>query len=333
MKTVTLLQGDGIGPEIIKSIQKIFTYLNIDINFDTQLLGKEAFRLTGDIIPEETTRSIEHNKVVLKAPYQTEVGQGFRSVNVALRQQFDLYANVRPIKTILFQASKFGDLDFTIIRENTEDLYIGEEEETIENQEVIALKKIARKASERIINYAFDYAATNNYKKVTCIHKANILKLSDGLFLRVFKEISQKYPDISTNDLIVDNAAMQLVINPAQFEVMVMPNLYGDILSDLASGLVGGLGLAPSANIGTNYALFEAIHGCALDIAGKNLANPSALLLSGCMMLEYLGYIRESKKIKAALLATLNNGYLTSDLGGNLTTTEFTDKIISYIVQ
>jgi len=330
MNTVTLLKGEGIGPEIINSVLAIFQYLNIDIIFEEQLLGKEALTVFEDTIPLSTFNSIKKNKVVLKAPYQTEVGKGFRSVNVTLRQTFDLYANIRPIKTLVDSISKYSDVDLVIFRENTEDLYIGQEEVIEENKEVIAIKKITRKASERIIKHSFDYALANKYKKVTCVHKANILKESDGLFLTIFKEIAQSYPHITSNDLIVDNAAMQLVINPQQFDLMVMPNLYGDILSDLASGLVGGLGLAPSANIGEDFAVFEACHGSAPDIASQNIANPTAIILSSCMMLEYLGLNTQSDKIKMAVYTALAKGHLTKDLGGNLTTTQFTEKIISY---
>lgn len=329
MITVTLLRGDGIGPEIVDSLIRIFDYLKLDINFEEQLLGKRAVANFGDPLPQTTIASIKNNKVVLKAPYETEIAQGFRSVNVALRQAFDLYANVRPIKTLIPEKSKYGILDFTIIRENTEDLYIGKEEIIEADQEVQAIKRITRPASERIVRYAFDYAISHNKNKVTCVHKANILKLTDGLFLQVFKEVAAQYPTITANDLIVDNAAMQLVLNPAQFEVMVMPNLYGDILSDLASGLIGGLGLAPSANIGRDYGLFEASHGCAPDIAGKNLANPTAFLLSGCMLLDYLDRADAAKQIRTALNATLKNQDYTCDLGGSLTTTAFTDKIIA----
>lgn len=331
MKRVTLLKGEGIGPEITESVLAIFQHLNLDIVFEEQLLGNAALKACGDVLPPATLDSIKSNRVALKAPYQTEVGQGYRSVNVALRQSLDLYANIRPITTLIPTLSPFGDINLTIVRENTEDLYIGKEEIIEEDKEVIAIKKITRLASERICRYAFDYAQTHNFQKVTAVHKANILKDSDGLFLRVYKEIKTSYPLLTANDLIVDNAAMQLVLNPQQFQVMVMPNLYGDILSDLASGLVGGLGLAPSANIGENYAVFEACHGSAPDIAGKNLANPTALLLSACMMLEHIGQLDESEKIKTALFNSLADKHYTTDLGGSLSTKEFTDKIIAHL--
>jgi len=331
MKKVTLLKGDGIGPEIINCVLKIFKHLDIPITFDEQLLGMNAIIKYHHLLPLPTLESIKSNKVVLKAPYQTEVGQGFRSVNVTLRQVFDLYANIRPIKTMLPNISLFDDVDLVIFRENTEDLYIGKEEIIIENEEVNAIKKITRHASERIIKQAFEYARLNKKNKVTCVHKANILKESDGLFLKIFYELAKNYPNITVNDLIVDNAAMQLVIKPQQFDVMVMPNLYGDILSDLASGLIGGLGLAPSANIGAEYALFEACHGCAPDIAGQNIANPTAIILSSCMMLEYLKMETQSKQIKNAVYSTLKDGFLTADLDGKLTTTQFTKKLISYL--
>ena len=331
MPTVTLLTGDGIGPEICASVLTVFDYLQLPFQFEKQELGEKALLEQGEVLPERTLANIRKNKVALKAPYKTEVGSGFRSVNVSLRQTFELYANVRPIITLVKSSLGYPALDFVIIRENTEDLYIGQEEVIREDQEVIAIKKITRKASERIVNYALDYANQHNKNTVTCVHKANILKVSDGLFLQIFREISQKYPQLHTEDLIVDNAALQLVLDPQRFEVLVMPNLYGDILSDLAAGLIGGLGLAPSANIGTEYAIFEACHGCAPDLAGQDLANPSALLLSACMMLEYLGFESSSEKIKAALRQALNNQECTKDLGGTLGTKAFTANLLTYL--
>ena len=331
MKNITLLKGEGIGPEITESVLKVLEALKLDLNFEEQKIGKEALKLFDEVLPQETLNNITKNKIVLKAPYQTEVGSGLPSVNVALRQRFELYANVRPIKTLLPKQSKHGILDFTIIRENTEDLYIGQEEVIKEDNEVIAIKKITRKASSEISDFACKYAIANNKNKVTSVHKANILKKSDGLFLKTFYETLKNYPNLKAEDMIVDNVAMQLVINPQQFEIMVMPNLYGDILSDLAAGLIGGLGLAPSANIGKNCAIFEASHGIAPDIAGKNLANPTALLLSACLMLEHLNYHLASEQIKTALQLTFENNYFTTDLGGNLSTTEFTEKLISFL--
>jgi len=329
MNKVTLLKGDGIGPEIIASVQKIFKYLDVPVVFEEQLLGRDALQATGQLLPAKTMDSIRENKVVLKAPYQTEVATGFRSVNVSLRQIFNLFANIRPIKTLVPGISHHEDIDIVILRENTEDLYIGKENVIVENEEVEAIKRITRTASTKIIEYAFAYAKTHNRKKITCVHKANILKESDGLFLKVFKETALKYPNIIVNDLIVDNAAMQLVMNPNQFDIMVMPNLYGDILSDLASGLVGGLGLAPSANIGTEFALFEACHGCAPDIAGKGIANPTAIILSACMMLDHLDLKQQSEQIKKAVYTALSTEGLTLDLGGKLDTKQFTKKIIT----
>jgi len=330
MPIVTLLKGDGIGPEIITSVLAVFTHLNIPITFDEQLLGKDALSATGEVLPQATLASIRQNKVALKAPYETGKAEGFRSVNVSLRQIFDLYANIRPIKTLVESPLGYRNIDLIIIRENTEDLYIGQEVIISENEEVQAIKKTTRAASERIIDYAFDYALKNNKKKVTAVHKANILKESDGLFLRVFNERRENYPRLSSDDLIVDNAAMQLVLDPNQFEVIVTSNLYGDILSDLAAALIGGLGLAPSANIGKEVAIFEACHGCAPDIAGRDLANPTALLLSSCLLLDYLGFEKESNKIKSALFDTLNDRQLTKDLGGSLGTKDFTAALISH---
>ena len=331
MKTVTLLKGDGIGPEIITSVLTVFKYLNIPIAFDEQLLGREALDKTGEVLPQATFDSIRTNKVALKAPYETTKAIGFRSVNVSLRQIFDLYVNIRPLKTLVKSPLGYKDIDLVILRENTEDLYIGQEEIISEDQEVHAIKKTTRSACERIIDYAFNYALSNHKNKVTAVHKANILKESDGLFLRIFNERLAHYPQITVNDLIVDNAAMQLVLDPQQFEVIVTSNLYGDILSDLAAGLIGGLGLAPSANIGSEGAIFEACHGCAPDIAGKDLANPTALILSSCLLLEYLNFTEEADKIKSALKSTLDNNYLTKDLGGTLGTKEFTARLISYL--
>ena len=325
---VTLFKGDGIGPEISDQVLRVLNSLNLPIEFEEYEIGQISYEKSGTLIPDEAIKSIKRNKVALKAPVTTPIGKGFRSVNVGLRLALDLYANIRPAKSLKGVKTKYDNVDLVTFRENTEDLYIGLEEE-ISKDEVHAIKKITRKASERIIRSAFDYALNNNRKKVTCVHKANILKKSDGLFLHVFEEIAKEYPSIEANSLIVDNTCMQLVMKPEQFDIMVMPNLYGDILSDLTSGLIGGLGLLPSCNKNDDYAIFEAVHGSAPDIAGKGIANPTALLLSAVMMLEHLGYKDEANRIKKAIDDVLENTDIrTPDLGGKSTSKEYTDEII-----
>ena len=325
---ITLFKGDGIGPEISDQVLRVLNSLNLPLEFEEYEIGQISYEKSGTLIPDEAIESIKRNKVALKAPVTTPIGKGFRSVNVGLRLALDLYANIRPAKSLKGVKTKYDNVDLVTFRENTEDLYIGLEEE-ISADEVHAIKKITRKASERIIRSAFDYAVDNNRKKVTCVHKANILKKSDGLFLHIFEEIAKEYPNIEANSLIVDNTCMQLVMKPEQFDIMVMPNLYGDILSDLTSGLIGGLGLLPSCNKNDDYAIFEAVHGSAPDIAGKGIANPTALLLSAVMMLEHLGYKTEANKIKKAIDDVLENTDIrTPDLGGKATSKEYTDEII-----
>lgn len=331
MRNITVLKGDGIGPEICAEVVRILETLNLDLNFELYEVGEACYEKCGELIPAQVFESIEKNKIVLKAPITTPVGKGFKSLNVQLRNKYDLYANIRPAKSMPNVKTPFDNIDIITFRENTEDLYIGQEE-MISDDEVHAIKKITRKASERIIRAAFDYALKNNRKKVTCVHKANILKLSDGMFLNIFNDIKNKYPSIEANSMIVDNTCMQLVMNPQQFDIMVMPNLYGDIVSDLTSGLIGGLGLLPSSNLGDDFALFEAVHGSAPDIAGQNKANPIALLLAACLMLDYLGYEVEATKIRNAIDAVLiENKVRTADLGGNASTTQFSDEIIAHL--
>ena len=325
---ITLFKGDGIGPEITDEVLRVLNALNLPLEFEEFDIGQTIYDKTGVLIPDEAIESIKRNKVALKAPVTTPVGKGFRSVNVGLRLALDLYANIRPAKSLKGVKTKYDNVDLVTFRENTEDLYIGLEEE-ISPDEVHAIKKITRKASERIIRSAFDYALNNNRHKVTCVHKANILKKSDGLFLHIFEEIAGEYPDIEANSLIVDNTCMQLVMKPEQFDIMVMPNLYGDILSDLTSGLIGGLGLLPSCNKNDDCAIFEAVHGSAPDIAGKGIANPTALLLSAVMMLEHLNFKDEANRIKKAINDVLENTDIrTPDLGGTSSTKEYTDAII-----
>ncbi|MDQ0362316.1 isocitrate/isopropylmalate dehydrogenase family protein [Breznakia pachnodae] len=329
MKNITVLKGDGIGPEICKEVVRILETLNLDLNFELHEVGEACYEKTGALIPQSVFDSIEKNKIVLKAPITTPIGKGFKSLNVQLRNKYDLYANIRPAKSMPNVKTPFDNIDIITFRENTEDLYIGEETMIDENT-VHAIKLITRGASERIIRAAFDYAVKNNRKKVTCVHKANILKLSDGMFLNIFNEIKGDYPQIEATDMIVDNTCMQLVMRPEQFDIMVMPNLYGDIVSDLTSGLIGGLGLLPSSNLGDDFALFEAVHGSAPDIAGQNKANPTALLLAACLMLDYLGYETEATKIRTAIDDVLiENKVRTADLGGSSSTTEFSDAIIA----
>jgi isocitrate dehydrogenase (NAD+) len=330
---ITCFKGDGIGPEITKEVIRIIDCLNLPLEFEQYDLGQTAYDKCGELITSESIQSLKENKVALKAPCTTPIGKGFRSVNVQLRLLFDLYANIRPCKSLKNVKSRYEDIDLITFRENTEDLYIGKEIQ-ISKDEVHAIKKITRKASTRIIIAAFEYAIKNNRKKVTCVHKANILKKSDGMFLDIFNEIKKDYPTIEANDLIVDNTCMQLVMKPEQFDIIVTTNLYGDIISDLTSGLIGGLGLLPSCNRNDEIAIFEAVHGSAPDIAGKNIANPTALLLSAAMMLDYLGYIEQATNVRMAIEDVLiNTDIRTVDIGGNSSTTEYADAIITSLTK
>ncbi len=331
MTNVTLIPGDGIGPEIANSLIDIFKAADVDIKFDIQNAGIDIYNETGSLIPDSLYESIEKNKIAIKGPITTPIGKGFRSINVYLRKKYDLYCNIRPSQSFNGIKTKFDNINLVIFRENTEGLYIGEEkwEDAEERESAIAIKRITRKGSYRILKKAFDYAKKNNLDTVTVVHKANILKITDGLFLEVARELSNSYPDIKVEETIIDNMCMQLVTHPEKYKVIVTMNLYGDILSDLAAGLVGGLGVAPGANIGDNMAIFEAVHGSAPAIAGQNKANPIALLLSGVEMLKYLNMNDKALQIQNAINNVLNEGIvLTSDLGGSSTTTEFTQKII-----
>ena len=326
MTDIVLLPGDGIGPEIVESVTKILDVAGADLKYHTFDIGQTSYDKCGELIPKETLEAIKKYKYVLKGPVTTPIGKGFKSVNVQLRLAFDLYVNLRPAYSFK-NISKYQNIDIVTIRENTEDLYIGEEYE-IENG-VEAIKRITVSASERIIRYAFDYAVKNNRKKVTCIHKANILKKSDGLFLNLFNQIAKEYPTIISDNKIVDNMCMQLVMYPENYDVLVAPNLYGDIISDLIAGLVGGLGLVAGANLGKDVAIFEAVHGSAPDIAFKGIANPIALLQASIMMLNHMGKYSVALKISNAILKTLADGnVLTRDLGGEATTKEFSEAII-----
>ena len=327
MHKITLINGDGIGPEITDSVVKIIDATGLKIDWDLQTAGADVIVSEGRPLPKRVFESIKKNKVALKAPVTTPIGKGFRSVNVQLRKELDLYANLRPCKNLPNIKTKFDNVDIVVVRENTEDLYAGIERQ-IDNDTAESIKIITRKASERISKFAFDYAVKNNRHEVCVVTKANIMKLSDGLFLECFRNISKDYPQIKTREILVDNLCMQLVQKPEQFDVLVLPNLYGDIVSDLCAGLIGGLGVAQGANIGLDCAVFEPVHGSAPDIKGQNKANPTALLLSAIEMLKYIGENDVAEQINKALFKTLADGIFTLDIGGKATNTEFTEAII-----
>lgn len=327
MTRITLINGDGIGPEISDAVVKIIDASGLKIDWDVQTAGADVIEKEGVPLPNRVLASIRANKVALKAPVTTPIGKGFRSVNVQLRKELDLYANLRPCKNLPYVKTKFEDVDIVVVRENTEDLYAGIERQ-VDDDTAESIKVITRKASERIAKFAFDYAVKNNRKEVCVVTKANIMKLSDGLFLDCFRKISESYPQINKREILVDNLCMQLVQNPNQFDVLVLPNLYGDIVSDLCAGLIGGLGVAQGANIGLDCAVFEPVHGSAPDIKGQNKANPTALLMSAIEMLKYIGENSYADNIEKALFKTLEKGIRTADLGGNASTSEFTDAII-----
>jgi isocitrate dehydrogenase (NAD+) len=326
---ITLIPGDGIGPEVTAAVVRIIEATGVDIEWESFVAGAEALSRFGDPLPEPVLESIKRNRVALKGPLTTPVGTGFASVNVRLRKTLDLYANLRPVKTLPGVITPFGDLDLVVVRENTEDLYSGLEHVVVPGV-VESLKIITERASTRIAKFAFEYARSENRKRVTAVHKANIMKLSDGLFLDCFRKVAAGYPEIAADDRIVDNACMQLVMKPQQFDILLLENLYGDIVSDLAAGLVGGLGIVPGANIGELGAVFEAVHGSAPDIAGKNMANPTALLQSSILMLRYIGERRAAELIHHALQHTLAvKNVRTRDLGGAASTTEYTEAIVA----
>ena len=329
MQTVTLIPGDGIGPEITNSVVEILKAAGAQIEWEIQTAGADVIEQEGTPLPTRVIDSIKKNKVALKAPVTTPIGKGFRSVNVALRKELDLYANLRPCKNIEGIKTRFDNVDLVIVRENTEDLYAGIERQIDENS-AESIKIITRNASMRIVKFAFDYAVKNNRKTVTAVTKANICKLSDGLFLNCAREVAKEYPNINYNEVLVDNVCMQLVQNPEKYDVLVLPNLYGDIVSDLCAGLIGGLGIAKGANIGLNAAVFEPVHGSAPDIKGQNKANPTALLLSAVDMLKYIDQNNVAQKIENALYKTIREGkFLTPDLGGTATTEQYTKEIIN----
>src|SRR4026209_2983388 len=330
-QTVTLIPGDGIGPEVSEAVVRIFKVAKLDIEWERHDAGVTAFKRYNQSLPASLLDSIHRNKVALKGPVTTPIAEGFTSVNVGMRKALDLYANLRPVRNLPGVESRFSNVDLVIVRENTEDLYAGLEHQIIPGV-VESLKIITEKASTRVSEFAFKHARTHGRKRVTAIHKANIMKLSDGLFLDSTRKVSREYTDIEYDERIVDAACMQLVMRPEKFDVLLLPNLYGDIVSDLCAGLVGGLGVVPGANIGLEAAVFEAVHGSAPDIADKNLANPTALLLSALMMLHHIGESERAERIPGALELVLTAGAVrTHDLGGTASTTEFTDELCRQI--
>src|ERR1044071_1985 len=327
--TITLIPGDGIGPEVSSAVVRIIEAAGADIQWETHYAGAQALEKFGDTLPAELLESIKRNKIALKGPITTPIGKGFTSVNVGLRKALDLYANLRPVRALPNVPSRYPELDLVVVRENTEDLYSGIEHVVVPGV-VESIKVITEKASTRIARFAFDYARRENRKKVTAIHEANIMKLSDGLFLDCFRNVSKDYPEVEAEDKIVDNACMRLVMRPEQFDIMLLENLYGDIVSDLCAGLIGGLGLVPGANIGELGAVLEAVHGSAPDIAGQGIANPTALLQSSILMLRYLNEREVADRVERAMLKVFKEGQVrTRDIGGQAKTDEFATAIIN----
>lgn len=330
-KTIAVIRGDGIGPEIMDATLRVLEALRLDFRYDFVEAGLAAQTRCGELLPAATLEAIATHRVALKGPLTTPVGEGFSSINVELRKRFDLYANVRPAISFPNTRSRFPEnVDLITVRENTEGAYIGEGQNVSDDGATATLtQKVTRRGSERIVRYAFDLARRNGRRLVTVVHKANILKSTSGLFLKVAREVAARYPEIACNELIVDNCCMQLVMRPEQFDVIVTTNLFGDIISDLCAGLVGGLGLAPGANIGTDVAIFEAVHGSAPDIAGRGIANPCALLLGAAQMLDHVGRTGEAARLRVAIRATLfARDRVTPDLGGDGTTESFADALI-----
>jgi isocitrate dehydrogenase (NAD+) len=325
--TITLIAGDGIGPEVTGAVVKIVEEAGLQVDWESHLAGVLALERSGSPLPDALLESIRRNKVALKGPVTTPVGGGFTSVNVGLRKALDLFANLRPVWNIPSVPSRYEGIDLVIVRENTEDLYSGLEHEVVPGV-VESLKIITEEASTRVARFAFTYARRHGRKRVTAVHKANIMKMGDGLFLKCVRNVAKEYPDIVCDDRIVDAACMHLVMNPTQFDVLLLPNLYGDIVSDLCAGLVGGLGVVPAANLGVEIGVFEAVHGSAPDIAGKSVANPTALLLSAVLMLRHIGEDAIADRVMKALGEVLATGQVrTRDLGGTASTIEFTDAI------
>lgn len=328
MQSVTLIPGDGIGLEISKSMQQVVEATGAPIKFEEVVAGQIAYETTGELLPANVLESISRNKIAIKGPITTPIGKGFRSINVQLRKEYDLYTNMRPVQSHEGVETRYENIDHIIFRENTEDLYAGKEEK-ISDDEMHSIKVITRQGSERIARKAFEYAEKTGAEKVTVVTKANIMKLTDGLFLDVAREVASEYTEIELEEVLIDNMCMQLVMYPERYHIILTQNLYGDILSDLCAGLVGGLGLIPGANIGDDIAIFEAVHGSAPDIAGQNKANPTALILSAVMMLEHMELQKEADMIREALAETLKNpATRTADVNGTATTTEFTEALI-----
>ena len=327
-KRITLIPGDGIGPEITAAAVRVIEAAGVDLQWETVILSTETASRTGRLIPDEVLDSIQRNRVALKGPTTTPIGAGHASLNVTMRKTFALYANLRPCKSIPGIETRYDNVDLIIVRENTEGEYSGLEHEVVPGV-VESLKIITRAASERVARFAFDHAETHGRKRVTAVHKANIMKKSDGLFLECARQTAKQHPNIQYDEMIVDNTCLQLVLNPNRFDVLVMPNLYGDITSDLCAGFVGGLGVAPSGNIGDECAVFEAVHGSAPDIAGQGKANPTALILSAVMMLRHIGQTEPADRIELAVRAVIQEGKtVTADLGGKASTTEFVTAIV-----
>ncbi len=331
-RTITVIPGDGIGPEVTDATLTVLRAAGADLEYDIQQAGLVALQEQRNPLPRATLESAERNRVILKGPLTTPSGSGFRSINVELRKTFDLYANVRPVRTLV-PGGRYEDIDLVLIRENTEGLYVGVEHyigmQGDSRAAAESVMVITRYGAERISRYAFEYARSRGRKKVTLAHKANILKYTQGLFLDVAHEVAKDYPDIEWEDRIIDATAMQLVLDPYRFDVLVMENMFGDILSDLMAGLVGGLGFAPAGNIGADAAMFEAVHGSAPDIAGKGIANPTALLLAACMLLEHVEQAETAVRIRDAIDTVIQEGtHRTVDMGGNATTQEYTDALV-----
>src|ERR1700730_4714092 len=325
---ITLIPGAGIGPDVAANVVRIIEASGVDIQWETHYAGAQALEKFGETLPSELLESIKRNKVALKGPVTTPIGKGFASVNVGLRKILDLFANLRPVRALPNVQCRYPELDLIVVRENTEDLYSGIEHVVVPGV-VESIKIITEKASTRIARFAFEYSRREGRKKVTAIHKANIMKLSDGLFLDCFRNVAKDYPEIEADDKIIDNACMQLVMRPEQFDVMLLENLYGDMVSDLCAGLIGGLGLVPGANIGEKGAVFEAVHGSAPDIAGQGIANPTALLQSAILMLRHLGEREAADRTENAMLQVFAEGKVrTKDIGGTAKTAEFADALI-----
>ncbi|MBE0380554.1 MULTISPECIES: isocitrate dehydrogenase [Pseudoalteromonas] len=329
-QTITVIKGDGIGPSIIDSALEILTAAGCDFDYEFVDAGLAALEKTGELLPQETIDTIARNKITLKGPLTTPVGEGFTSINVTLRKQFGLYANVRPVKSFVGTKARYEDIDIITVRENTQGMYSGLGQITSEDgNEAQAMSMITREGAEKIVTFAYELAVREGRKKVTAVHKANILKSTSGLFLKVAREVAERYPEIESTEMIVDATCMKLVMSPEEFDVIVTTNLFGDILSDLCAGLVGGLGMAPGANIGEDAAIFEAVHGSAPDIAGKNLANPTSVILASIQMLEHLEMGDTAERIRSAVADVIRTGDRTTrDLGGSHGTTDFTQAVI-----